>query len=365
MRTRLGLLCAAIVVALALVSTDALARDGARIASSCQVQGVRPVAGRFTQRLVLHGEVSCAQARRTYLAFLHDADSGACGSGRICGVLQPGGWQCSFLSSVESNADGGLLAGCSREGASFGAYNLAGNGGKGGSAGCSNETVAILTGPKPTPVTLRFVVRGVSCHTAHTLIRTYFRHQATAGYCLKHGNICAWVSGGWTCSFPLYEGEGGGYFAACARENPSASVKVYTVTRHAVTAADPPSLSIADEPSRVPATSAAAGRSCGIERVQPGTIGPPTIGSSSGPGIPYKIIVWRGKVSCRKARSLIKATGEGKGTWHEAPDIAAIYTSFPGGWRCALATGGGYGCVRGRRIGASGYTDEVDGIQQL
>ncbi len=114
----------------------------------------------------------------------------------------------------------------------------------------------------------------------------------------------------------------------------------------------------------VAATSAGAKRSCRTERVQPGTSGPPRTGATSGPGIPYKIIVWRGKVSCRKARSLIKATGEGKGTWHEAPDFAAIYTSFPGGWRCApTGTGGGYGCVRGRRIGASGYTDQVDGIQ--
>ncbi len=113
----------------------------------------------------------------------------------------------------------------------------------------------------------------------------------------------------------------------------------------------------------ISAAPAAAKRSCGTERVPPGTSGPPRTGSTFGPGIPYKIIVWRGKVSCRKARSLIKATGEGKGTWHEAPDLAAIYTSFRGGWRCAAATGGGYGCVRGRRIGPSGYTDEVDGIQ--
>jgi hypothetical protein len=114
----------------------------------------------------------------------------------------------------------------------------------------------------------------------------------------------------------------------------------------------------------IAATPAAAKRSCGTERVQPGTSGPVKTGSTSDPGIPYKIIVWRGKVSCRKARTLIKATGDGKGTWHEAPDFEAIYTSFPGGWRCAPAgTGGGYSCVRGRRSGASGYTDEVDGIQ--
>lgn len=108
---------------------------------------------------------------------------------------------------------------------------------------------------------------------------------------------------------------------------------------------------------------APAKRSCGTERVQPGTIGPPKTGLTSGAGIPYKIIVWRGSVSCRKARSLIKATGEGKGTWNGARSVAGIYTTFPGGWRCALATGGGYGCWRGRRIGASGHADEIDGIQ--
>ncbi len=114
----------------------------------------------------------------------------------------------------------------------------------------------------------------------------------------------------------------------------------------------------------IAATPAAAKQSCGTERVQPGTSGPLKTGSTRGPGIPYKIIVWRGKVSCRKARSLIKATSEGRGTWHEAPDFAAIYTSFSGGWRCGpTGTGGGYGCVRGRRIGASGHADEIYGIQ--
>jgi hypothetical protein len=108
---------------------------------------------------------------------------------------------------------------------------------------------------------------------------------------------------------------------------------------------------------------AAAGRSCGTERVIPGTLSPPKPGSSGRPGIPYKIIVLRGPVSCHKARALIKATGEGKGTWHEAPSVSATYTSFPGGWSCALATGGGYGCWRGRRIGAYGHAEEVSGIQ--
>jgi hypothetical protein len=227
---------------------------------------------------------------------------------------------------------------------------------------CPNETVTVLK-QKPFAVTLRFILHGVSCTKARSLIRTYFRHQATPGYCLNRDNICAFVSGGWTCSLPLYAGEGGGDFAGCVREAPFATVKVYTVTGRASTAAEPSSLSIAGELTGVAATSAAAKRSCGTERVHPGTIGPPKTGSSSGPGIPFKIIVWRGSVSCRKARSLIKATGDGNGTWHEARSVAGIYTSFPGGWRCALATGGDYGCWRGRRVGASGHADEIDGIQ--
>ncbi len=103
------------------------------------------------------------------------------------------------------------------------------------------------------------------------------------------------------------------------------------------------------------ATPAAAKRSCGTERVPPGTSGPPKTGLPFGPGIPYKIVVWRGSVSCRKARSLIKATGEGKGTWHEAPDFAGIYTSFPGGWRCSPTGTGGVTAAGG--AGGSGLSD--------
>jgi hypothetical protein len=31
----------------------------------------------------------------------------------------------------------------------------------------------------------------------------------------------------WTCSFPLYDGEGGGDFAGCSREAPVATVSVF------------------------------------------------------------------------------------------------------------------------------------------
>jgi Protein of unknown function (DUF4232) len=98
---------------------------------------------------------------------------------------------------------------------------------------CPNETVTVLE-LKPVAVTLRFVLHGVSCTKAHSLIRTYFRHEATPGYCRNRGNICAFVSGGYVCSLPLYAGEGGGDFAGCARENPPANVvKVFKVSRAA------------------------------------------------------------------------------------------------------------------------------------
>ncbi len=167
-------------------------------------------------------------------------------------------------------------------------------------AACSNETV--------TGVTLRFVLHGVSCNKAHSLMRAYFRH-ATPGYCANRGTACSLsFAGGWDCARHV-AGEHDGV-AGCVREAPFATVKVYTVTGRASTAAEPSSPSIADELTGVAATSAAAKRSCGTERVQPGTRSP-TPGLPV--GIPYKIIVSRGSVSCRKARSLIKATGEGKG----------------------------------------------------
>jgi hypothetical protein len=97
-------------------------------------------------------------------------------------------------------------------------------------AACSNETVTALELPKPVAVALRFVLHGVSCTKAHSLIQTYFRHEQTPGYCRNRGNICAFVSGGWICSLPLYAGEGGGDFAACLRENPFAQVKVFKVS---------------------------------------------------------------------------------------------------------------------------------------
>ena len=120
-------------------------------------------------------------------------------------------------------------------------------------AGCSNQTVDVAT--HAGNVTLRFVLHGVSCSKAHTLIRTYFRHQATAGYCVKQGNICAFASGGWTCSLPLYAGEGGGDFAGCSR-SPGTWLRVYRVTGRASMASEPSTFTVAGELSGVAAASA-------------------------------------------------------------------------------------------------------------
>jgi hypothetical protein len=91
---------------------------------------------------------------------------------------------------------------------------------------CSNESVRVFG----QPTTLRFVLYGVSCSQAHSLIRTYF-HDATIRSCASRGNICAFFfPGGWVCSFPLYSGEGGGYFAACRRSQ-SDRFKVFRVPR--------------------------------------------------------------------------------------------------------------------------------------
>lgn len=91
-------------------------------------------------------------------------------------------------------------------------------------AACSNETVAVVG--KPT--VLRFVLRGVSCRKAHSLIRAYFR-KASVQSCRNRGTACILTfPGGWSCSF-TFAGEGPG-FAGCARAL-SDRLEVYKVTR--------------------------------------------------------------------------------------------------------------------------------------
>jgi hypothetical protein len=264
----------ALALAFALLAASAQATGG-RIAAACSNETVNggTYAGKLTLRFVLHGKVSCNKAHSLIRAYFRRVapPSGYCRNrGTACSFSFAGGWDCAL--HVVGEHDG--VAGCGHDLAPFATvtvYRAARP-----PTACSNETVTVLEA-KPVAVALRFVLHGVSCNKAHSLIRAYFRHEATPGYCLNRGNICAFVSGGWTCSLPLYAGEGGGDFAACLRENPFAQVKVFTVTRRARPAAAPSSLSIAGELTGVAATSAAAKRSCGTERVRPGTIGPPKL----------------------------------------------------------------------------------------
>jgi hypothetical protein len=89
---------------------------------------------------------------------------------------------------------------------------------------CSNQTVN--GGKYVGKVTLRFVLIGkVSCTEAHRNIRAFFHHVAV-GPC--EGNICGVdLPGGWTCSWPLYAGEGNGDFAGCFRAATGAKIRVY------------------------------------------------------------------------------------------------------------------------------------------
>jgi len=95
---------------------------------------------------------------------------------------------------------------------------------------CSNQTVN--GGRYVGKVTLRFVLIGkVSCTEAHSNIRAFFHHVAV-GPC--EGNICGIdPAGGWTCSWPLYAGEGDDDFAGCFRPATGAKIRVYKVNRHA------------------------------------------------------------------------------------------------------------------------------------
>jgi hypothetical protein len=100
-------------------------------------------------------------------------------------------------------------------------------------ASCSNETVNPGFGK---PITLRFVLHGVSCNTGHRLIQTYF-HDIAAKTCRGRGTTCIFeYPGGWDCSspppsFPIATSH---RFAACQTfgGRPTASVTVYRATRH-------------------------------------------------------------------------------------------------------------------------------------
>jgi hypothetical protein len=98
---------------------------------------------------------------------------------------------------------------------------------------CSNETVNPGFGQ---PITLRFVLHGVSCDTGHRLIQTYF-HDIAAKTCRGRGTTCIFeYPGDWDCSspppsFPISPSH---RFAVCQTlgGRPAASVTVYRATRH-------------------------------------------------------------------------------------------------------------------------------------
>ena len=95
-------------------------------------------------------------------------------------------------------------------------------------ASCSNETVNTGFGK---PITLRFVLRGVSCNTGHRLIQTYF-HDIATKTCRGHGTTCIFeYPGGWDCSSPppSFPISASHRFAVCQTVGgrPTASVTVY------------------------------------------------------------------------------------------------------------------------------------------
>jgi len=95
-------------------------------------------------------------------------------------------------------------------------------------ASCSNETVNPGFGK---PITLRFVLHGVSCNTGHRLIQTYFNDIATKT-CRGHGTTCIFeYPGGWDCSSPppSFPISASHRFAVCQTfgGRPTASVTVY------------------------------------------------------------------------------------------------------------------------------------------
>jgi hypothetical protein len=82
----------------------------------------------------------------------------------------------------------------------------------------------------------------------------------------------------------------------------------------------------------VPAAGASSATSCG--RIQ-------------AHGFTFNVTVGSGRVSCREARSTMKAFLSGGGTEHGGPSSPSFKKTWTlhGGWRCGFGTGGG-GCTR-------------------
>jgi hypothetical protein len=71
---------------------------------------------------------------------------------------------------------------------------------------------------------------------------------------------------------------------------------------------------------------------------------------SCGQASGYEVTVFRGSVSCQKARSVIRAYNSGKGTLHKpGPGRETWFTILPGGWKC-FSGAGGEECERGPKV---------------
>lgn len=120
MRKRLSFIPVAVVVALALMATGALAAGGAKTASACPTQTSKDAIGRtWSWRVVLHGKVSCSEAIRTNLAYLRALRAGRCPTEICTEVTFPGGWTCSSVIPALEKKLAPVVSECERKGASF------------------------------------------------------------------------------------------------------------------------------------------------------------------------------------------------------------------------------------------------------
>ena len=87
----------------------------------------------------------------------------------------------------------------------------------------------------------------------------------------------------------------------------------------------------------IPATSAAAERSCGTTHLLQG-------GSAT-------VTIVRGRLSCAQARGIVKLYGSKRGTPHglNGPR-SGMCTTYPGGWACGPLEQGGSACWRGGSV---------------
>jgi hypothetical protein len=121
MRKGLRFIPVGVIVALALMATNAWATAGAgRTASACSNLTVKPpIGGKLTLRLLLRGRVTCAEAQRTVRAYWRPGLKTE-GSGAFARL--PGGWICGHVSTIEEK--GGLQGGCERKGAKITEYKV-------------------------------------------------------------------------------------------------------------------------------------------------------------------------------------------------------------------------------------------------